>query len=46
MLNKRLVKESWELLSIPANQVASNKLNEIYACINLMYLCYINVEGN
>jgi hypothetical protein len=32
--------------TIPTNQVASNKLNDNYAGMNLMYLCCIIVEGN
>jgi hypothetical protein len=43
---KRVVKEASNLPLIPTNQDASNKLNDIYACISLMYLCLINVERN
>jgi hypothetical protein len=46
MLHKRLVKEAWELLVIPTNQVASNSFNGNYAGMNFMYLCCIIVEGN
>jgi len=44
MLQKRLVKEAWELLVIPTNQVASNLFNGSYACNHFIYLYYIIVE--
>jgi hypothetical protein len=42
----RLIKETWELLLLLANQVASNLFNGNYAGMNFMYLCCKIVEGN